>query len=186
MRYSRTHKEQTRIRIVASAAEQLRAAGVNGIGVADLMRGAGLTHGGFYAHFESKEALVAESISAAMEQTISRLRSAAETAPRGRGRRAIAETYLGTAHRDHVERGCAIAALGSDVARMSPSTKGIVEARLEEMIALLDEFASGRSDARPKSITMLATLVGALVMARTVRSKALSEEIRELAREAVA
>jgi TetR/AcrR family transcriptional regulator, transcriptional repressor for nem operon len=186
MRYSRSRKSETHARIVNSASRQLRAAGVNGVGVADLMRGAGLTHGGFYSHFESKEALVAESISAAMKQTIGRLRASAEAAPLGKGKMAIAKAYLTTAHLDRIETGCAVAALGSDIARMSPATRLVFEARLEEMIMMLDEFASGCGDTRRQSITMLATMIGALVMARAVKSKALSEEIRAAARDTVA
>ena len=185
MRYSQTHKEETHARIVASASERLRESGVNGIGVADLMRAVGLTHGGFYAHFDSKEALVTESVSTALGQTIARLRAAAEAAPRGQGRKAIAESYLSAAHRDHAEKGCAIAALGADVARMGPSVKAALEARLEEMIAVAEEYGGARGEARPKAIAMLATMVGAMVMARAVKSKGLSEEILESARQAL-
>ncbi len=185
MRYPDSRKEETHARIVSSASELLREAGVNGIGVADLMRSVGLTHGGFYAHFDSKEALVSESVSTALGQTIAHLRAAGEAAPKSGARQAIAASYLNARHRDHAEKGCAAAALGSDVARLTPATKGVFEERLEEMLAMLGEYCGGRGDTRDKAIVMFSTMVGAMVLARAVRSKALSEEILEAAREAV-
>lgn len=185
MRYSDSHKEETHARIVDSAAELLRGAGVNGIGVADLMRSVGLTHGGFYAHFDSKEALVAESVSTALERTIAHLRAAAEAAPKGGARQAVAASYLSARHRDHAEKGCAAAALGADVARLGPATRGAFEARLEEMLAMLQETCGGRGDSRAQAIVLFSTLVGALVLSRAVRSKALSDEILQVARESV-
>ena len=184
MRYSDSHKEETHARIVAGAAELLRGAGVNGIGVADLMRSVGLTHGGFYAHFDSKEALVAESVSTALGQTIAHLRAAAEEAPKNGARKAIAASYLSAKHRDHAERGCAAAALGADVARLSPATRAGFEGKLEEMLSMLGEVCGGR-DPRAEAIAMFSTMVGAMVLARAVKSKALSDEILAVGREAV-
>jgi TetR/AcrR family transcriptional regulator, transcriptional repressor for nem operon len=185
MRYPDTRKEETRARIVEGAAAQLRAAGVNGIGVADLMRSVGLTHGGFYAHFESKEALVAEALDAALDQTMGYLRAAAEAAPKNAARQAIAESYLSAKHRDQPDKGCGIAALGADIARLSPATRAVFDQKLEQMIALIAEHSGARADARRKAIGMIATMVGALVMARAVKSRPLSEEILEAARETV-
>jgi len=185
MRYPDSRKEETHARIVASAAELLRGAGVNGIGVADLMKSVGLTHGGFYAPFDSKEALVAESVGTALEQTMARLRAAAEEVPKSAGRQAIAASYLSAKHRDHPEKGCAAAALGADVARMTPATRTVFEDKLEEMLAMLGGYSGDRGDSRDKAIVMFSTMVGALVLARAVRSKGFSEEILEAAREAV-
>lgn len=183
MRHPDTRKEETHARIVEGAAGQLRTAGVNGIGVADLMRSVGLTHGGFYAHFDSKEALVAEALAAACDQTIASLKAAAERVPKNAARQAITEAYLSAPHRDHPEKGCAIAALGADVSRLGPATRAVFEQKLEELIGLLTEHSGGRAKARQQAIGTVATLVGALVMARAVRSKPLSEEILEAARE---
>jgi len=177
MRYPDKHKEETRERIIASASALLRESGADGIGVADLMRAAGLTHGGFYAHFPSKEALVAEAASAAMGQTIAHLRAAAEKVPRNEARQAIVDSYLNGRHRDHPGKGCAAAALGADIARLSPETRGALEQRLEEMFALLEEYSGARSEGRHKAIAMFSAMVGALLLSRTVRSRALSEEI---------
>ncbi len=185
MRYPESHKEETRERIVASAAALLRESGVDGIGVADLMRAAGLTHGGFYAHFASKEELVAASASAAMGQTIAHLRAAAEKAPSNEARQAIVDSYLNGRHRDHPGKGCAAAALGADIARLAPDTRGALEQRLEEMFALLEEYSGARSEGRHKAIVMFSTMVGALLLSRTTRSRALSDEILAAAREAI-
>lgn len=185
MRYSQTHKEETRDRIVAAAAAALRASGVDGIGVADLMRAAGLTHGGFYAHFSSKEELVGEAASTALGQTIARLRAAAEAAPRNAARQAIVDSYLNGRHRDHPDKGCAVVALGADLARLAPETRGALEQRLEEMFALLQEHCGARSGGRRKAIVMFSTMVGALLLSRTVHSRALSEEILAAARESI-
>src|SRR5262245_46201427 len=98
-RYSSEHKDATHERIVRYAAQQLRAHGINGIGVADLMKGAGLTHGGFYSHFDSKDALVTEAIGAAFEQTFASLENAANNAGRKKRSKVAREQYLSTAHR---------------------------------------------------------------------------------------
>lgn len=185
MRYPDSRKEETHARIVASAAELLRGAGVNGIGVADLMKSVGLTHGGFYAHFDSKEALVAESLGTALDQTIARLRAAGEEAPKNNARQAIAASYLSAKHRDNPEKGCAVAALGADVARLTPATKAVFEDKLEAMVAMLEEYSGARTDARDKAIAMFSTMVGALLLSRAVRSKGLSEEILEAARDSI-
>lgn len=182
MRYPESHKEETRSRIVSAAAAALRASGADGIGIADLMRAAGLTHGGFYAHFSSKEELVGEAASTALGQTLAHLRAAAEKAPRGGGRQAIAEAYLNSRHRDHPEKGCAVAALGADIARLAPETRGMLEQRLEEMFTLLEAHCGPRGGRR-KAIAMFSTMVGALLLSRAVRSRALSDEILETARE---
>lgn len=185
MRYPESHKEETRGRIVSAAAAALRASGVDGIGIADLMRAAGLTHGGFYAHFSSKEELAGEAASTALGQTLAHLRAAAEKAPRGGGRKAIAAAYLNPRHRDRPEKGCAVAALGADIARLAPEARGALEQRLEEMFVLLEAHCGGRGGGRRKAIVMFSTMVGALLLSRTVRSRALSDEILETAREAL-
>jgi TetR/AcrR family transcriptional repressor of nem operon len=184
MRYPDSRRQETHERIVASASGLLREAGVNGIGVADLMRSVGLTHGGFYAHFESKEQLVAEAVGTALEQTIARLRAAAEGVPRNAARQALVDSYLDTRHRDNPGKGCAAASLGADVSRLGPAAREAFEGKLEEMLALLEEVGGSRGASRAKAIAQFSTMVGAMVLARAVKSKALSEEILEAAREA--
>jgi TetR/AcrR family transcriptional repressor of nem operon len=182
MRYPETHKEETHQRIVKTAAAAFRKKGINGIGLVPLMKETGLTHGGFYAHFKSKDALVAEAIDAAFEQTIERLRHAADTAPDKTPRRAFMDEYLSEGHRDDPSVGCVIAALGTETARLKPTVREHIDKNLEAMLALLTNDEKGRGS-RPDTLRTLATAVGAIVLARTVRSKALSKEILEAARE---
>jgi TetR/AcrR family transcriptional repressor of nem operon len=182
MRYSDDHKAATHTRIVRTAANELRAHGIDGIGVAALMSKAGLTHGGFYAHFESKDALLAEAIDAACEDTFTRLQKLGESTPAAERVDAIADAYLNTAHRDRPDRGCAIAALGGEIARLPPKLRGQFEQRIEALLSLLDDDTDTN---RELAIQRLSTMVGALLLARAVRSKTFSNEILEAARAAI-
>src|SRR5438046_7639563 len=108
MRYSKEHKQETHARIVRKAAVRLREEGAHGIGVADLMKEAGLTHGGFYSHYDSREALVVEAFAYAMDRSTDGWRKLAERTPPGKRLAAIVASYLTPAHRDDPGRGCAI------------------------------------------------------------------------------
>ncbi|WP_454725848.1 MULTISPECIES: TetR/AcrR family transcriptional regulator [Cupriavidus] len=182
MRYSPEHKAETRKQIVESAAAEFRRHGVDGIGVAQLMKSAGLTHGGFYAHFDSRDTLVADAVDAAFDQTMAALEEVASAAPARQRKRAILHAYMNKKHRDKPASGCAIAALGADVSRLDAGTRKRFEARVASLIALIagDESEASRKDA----ILMLATMVGGLVLARAVRSEALSSEIVDTVRAA--
>src|SRR3569623_3135152 len=137
MRYSREHKQETHDRIVKKASVRLREKGAHGVGVADLMKEAGLTHGGFYAHFASREALVIEAFGDAMDRATERWRKVlAELAPEQR-LLAIIDGYLCPQHRDDVCHGCAIPALGAEIARESPKTRKAFAAKLEQMIDMI-------------------------------------------------
>src|SRR6476469_9112942 len=120
MRYSKEHKQETHDRIVRKASVRLREKGAHGIGVADLMKEAGLTHGGFYAHFDSRDALVIEAFAYAMDRSIARWRKLAEETSTDKRFAAIVESYLTPLHRDDPGRGCAITSLGAEIARESP------------------------------------------------------------------
>src|SRR5579864_1433766 len=123
MRYSREHKAQTHARIVRRASVKLREKGAHGIGVADLMKDAGLTHGGFYAHFASREALVIEAFTHAMDRSTERWRKLAEQVPPEKRLARVVNSYLTTIHRDDPGSGCAIPALGAEIARESARTR---------------------------------------------------------------
>ncbi|MFT4047551.1 MAG: TetR/AcrR family transcriptional regulator [Solimonas sp.] len=183
MRYSTTQKQATRRHIIETAAAEFRTHGLDGIGVADLMKKAGLTHGGFYAHFGSKDALFAEAIAAASAQTQDSLRKTIESAEPGHEREALIQRYLSPQHRERADRGCPIAALGADIARQGVRTRRSFEAQIEALI----DIAAGVSDApererRGEAIRMIATMVGALLMARAVRPSDLADEILDAAR----
>jgi TetR/AcrR family transcriptional regulator, transcriptional repressor for nem operon len=187
MRYSREHKLETHARIVKRASVKLREKGAHGIGVADLMKDAGLTHGGFYAHFDSREALVIEAFAHAMDRSTERWRKLAEATPAEQRMAAIVDGYLTPAHRDDPGHGCAIPTLGAEIARESPKTRKAFAAKLEEMI---DALAGQIPDLPPKAArkqatAMIATMMGTLVMARVAGNGEFSEEILSSGREAV-
>src|SRR4051812_40323614 len=137
MRYSREHKLETHARIVKKAAVRLREKGAHGIGVADLMKDAGLTHGGFYAHFDSREALVIEAFAYAMDRGTEHWRKLTEGTPPEKRLAAIVDSYLSTLHRDNPGHGCAIPALGPEIAREGPKTRKAFASRVERMIDMV-------------------------------------------------
>src|ERR1700709_1435190 len=132
-----TKKAATHARIVDAAARAIRSRGYAGVGVADVMKDAGLTHGGFYAHFDSREALVIEAFSYAMDRSTERWRKLAEDTPPERRLAIIADTYLTPTHREDPAHGCAVPALGAEIARESPKTRKAFAARVEQMIDML-------------------------------------------------
>jgi TetR/AcrR family transcriptional repressor of nem operon len=185
MRYSPEHKAETHARIVRKASVRLREKGAHGVGVADLMKEAGLTHGGFYAHFESREALVVEAFGYAIDRSVERWRRLLDELPPQKRLAAIVDGYLSPEHRDDAGHGCAIPALGAEIARESAKTRKAFAAKLEELI---DLFAGYIVDvpartARKRASAMLATLMGTLVMARVTGSGELSDEILSSGRE---
>src|SRR5262245_33597785 len=184
MRYAPQHKAGTRRRIVEGAAAALCARGPSGVGVADLMREAGLTHGGFYAHFPSKDALVAEAVGAAAEQSVRNLRTAVKRASDKPALKAIVDSYLSIAHRDEPERGCSLVALGTELARDSPAARRALTTQIVGLLGLLAEHVRDRRGAtrRRQAMATLACLVGALTLSRIADNRALSDEILDAAR----
>ena len=187
MRYSKEHKQETHARIVRKASVRLREKGAHGIGVADLMKEAGLTHGGFYAHFDSREALVIEAFNYAMGRSTEHWRKLAEQTPPDKRFAAIVESYLTTIHRDDPGRGCAVPTLGPEIARESAKTRRAFAARLDDMIEMIaDQLPEvPRKAARAQAIAAIATMAGALVLSRVAGSGEFSEEILDVGREAV-
>jgi TetR/AcrR family transcriptional repressor of nem operon len=185
MRYSREHKQETHDRIVKKASVRLREKGAHGIGVADLMKEAGLTHGGFYAHFDSREALVIEAFAYAMDRSMENWRKlTGETAP-DKQLALIADSYLSALHRDNPGHGCSIPSLGADIARESPKTRKAFAGKLDEMIGMLTEFIPDmpRKAARKHAIAMLATMAGTMLLARIAGSSELSDEVLKAGRD---
>ncbi len=146
------HKAQTRDRIIQAASEAFLARGVSGVRIEELMASAGLTHGGFYAHFASKEELVGPALERASAQTLEMLSSMAGANDEEGPFLAAVDAYLSPAHLAHPERGCPVAALGAEVARSGGSTgrvlaQGIHE-RLAWMAGLLPRGGAGRTERR--------------------------------------
>jgi TetR/AcrR family transcriptional repressor of nem operon len=187
MRYSKDHKQETHARIVKKASVRLREKGAHGIGVADLMKEAGLTHGGFYAHFDSREALVIEAFAYAMDRSTERWRRLAKQIPPDQRFAAIVESYLTPAHRDDPGNGCAVPALGAEIARESAKTRRAFAARLEQMIEMMAEQIPDLPPkaARKQAMASLATMMGTLVLARIAGSGEFSDDILGAGRDAV-
>jgi TetR/AcrR family transcriptional repressor of nem operon len=187
MRYSREHKLETHARIVRKASVRLREKGAHGIGVADLMKDAGLTHGGFYAHFDSREALVIEAFAHAMDRSTERWRKLAEQTAPDKRLATIVESYLTPIHRDDPGHGCAVPTLAAEIARESLKTRRVFAGRMEQMIDMLADQIHGvpRKAARKQAMAALATMMGSLVMARIAGSGEFSDEILKAGRDGV-
>jgi TetR/AcrR family transcriptional repressor of nem operon len=187
MRYSKEHKLETHGRIVKKASVRLREKGAHGVGVADLMKEAGLTHGGFYAHFDSREALVIEAFVYAMDRGRERWRKLVEATPPEKRLATIVDSYLSRLHRDDPGSGCAVPTLGAEIARESPKTRKAFAAKLEQMIDMLAAQIPEvpRKAARKQAMAAIATMMGTLVLARVAGNGDFSDEILGAGRDAV-
>lgn len=186
MRYSKEHKQKTRARIVRKASVRLREKGVHGVGVADLMKDAGLTHGGFYAHFDSRDALLVEALGYAMDRSVAQWgKLAEELRPQDR-LVSIVQTYLSPVHRDDPGHGCAITALGAEIARESPRTRKAFAAKVAQLIDLMADQIAGlpRKAARKEAMALLASMMGTVLLARIAGSGASSDDIMQAGRKA--
>ena len=184
MRKSKQEAAETRRRIVKAAAAKFRLSGIGGTGLSDLMAAAGLTHGGFYRHFDSKDQLVAEACTAAVEALMEQLAAAASRKSPQRGLKAVVETYLSAAHRDDPSNGCPLAALGSELARGDAGTH---DAASEAFLRLVDVIAAQYHKTRPevarrRALVVAASMIGAMTMSRMVRDSELSSAILHEAR----
>ncbi len=180
MGHSRATKEQSHERIVQTAAARFREAGVDGIGVADLMKEAGLTHGGFYRHFASRDDLVAEAVECALSDGGRAVEAvAAAQLDRQALVAALVDAYLSTAHRDGLATSCAVTTLAGDVARSNDRARAAYTQQVGIYLELLAKLAlADRPKARrAKAIAALSSLVGAVSLARAVNDEKLSREI---------
>jgi TetR/AcrR family transcriptional repressor of nem operon len=170
MRKSREEAAQTRKRIVTAAAGEFRKNGIVATGLNDLMKAAGLTHGGFYKHFASKDQLVEEACAEAVEALIERVTAAGSGA---------GATYLSTSHRDNPADGCPIAAIGSELGRSDEKTRAVATDGFLKLVEIMaGQFGKIPPDeARRRALVAVSTMVGALTMARMVKDPELSEEI---------
>jgi len=172
VRVSREQASRNREHVVEVAGTEFRKHGFDGIGVADLMKAAGLTHGGFYNNFASKDALAAEAVTRVFAETTARMRAVATGADDPLA--AAVELYLSPRHRDSIEAGCAIAALSQDAARGSEPLRQAFEAGISGYLDLLVNVAH---ISRGEAMSIYATMIGALSLSRTVLDPALSDEI---------
>ena len=183
MKTTTRSKEATHDRIVEAAARAIRRSGYDGTGVSDIMKDAGLTHGGFYAHFASREAMLAEAADRAGRESVETMGRIAAAAPPKRALRAMLEAYLSKDHLVGVETGCAAAALASEMPRQAPEVRRAATRRIKEMIDLVARELPdwGRPGVHEHALVTVATMVGALVLARAVDDPRLSDALRKAA-----
>jgi TetR/AcrR family transcriptional repressor of nem operon len=180
MGHSKAEKEKSHQRIVKTAAARFRERGVDGIGLADLMKEAELTHGGFYGHFDSRQELVAEAIECALRDGGEAVTSVAGGShPPAATLRLLVDAYLSVAHRDGLATSCAVATMANDVARSNARARSAYTKQVGIYLELLAKLIATdtRKSRRAKAIAALATLVGAVSMARAVNDEKLSREL---------
>jgi len=183
-------KAESHQRIVRAAARAIRKHGYEGVGVAEVMKDAGLTHGGFYAHFGSRDALLAAAVDQAGAESTENMSRAIAAAKPGEELMALVDTYLHDRHVMAAEQGlgCAIAAAGTEIPRQAPEVRRAASRRIKNLVALIEQqFPQwGKSAAHEKAMGVAASLVGALMLARAVDDPQLSKAIRKAAREQIA
>lgn len=179
MRYQSEHKAKTHKRIVEDASRRFRSEGLSGAGVASVMRDTGLTHGGFYKHFGSKNDLLIESMGEAFRETGSWLVQAAEQAPPGEGWKAVIAAYLSPEHCDHPERGCPLAALAPELGRADRNVKARIGADMVNYKDRLVRFMPGRraADRERAFFAIFSTMIGAMEMSRMMSDANARERI---------
>ena len=180
MGYSKAQKAKTHERIVKLASKRFREVGLAGIGIAELMKEAGLTVGGFYKHFDSRDDLVAEAVSSAFGGWKRRV-EAAKSGGAPVSYEKLIDEYLNEAHRDNPGTGCAFSALAPEIARSDKRTRALTSEQVRNDIQLIATLLPGRDKrtARSRAILIFSALVGAMSLARAVSNEALSREILE-------
>jgi TetR/AcrR family transcriptional regulator, transcriptional repressor for nem operon len=185
MRYTADHKEQTHRRIVQTAARAFKKHGLQGVGIADLMKKAGLTHGGFYAHFPDRDTLVAEATAAGYEEAAERLIAALAEKPADERVEAFLDRYLGEAHRAHAENGCPLPALAADMSRQPVPVRRTFTEQFRrygsKLAALLPSRYKG--DREATALAVLSGVAGAVMLARAVSDPDLSDRILAASRQ---
>jgi TetR/AcrR family transcriptional regulator, transcriptional repressor for nem operon len=185
MRYEPEHKARIHRRIVKNASRQLRAKGLNGPAVATVMKASGLTHGGFYRHFGSRDDLVVEAIEESLQELRDRLIAAANDAEPGEGWKAMVRSYLALERCDHLSDGCPIATLAPDIARTRPAMKQRSSAAILRFRQELLPFMPGK-DAEAKATNFLAiisSMVGTIAIARTMPDPTVRQRILNCVRD---
>lgn len=181
MKVSREQAQQNREKVVEAAARLFRERGIDGVGLAELMKSVGLTHGGFYGQFGSKEELVAEACNWAFERSVAKWKRTAQAHP-GETAHAIADFYLAPEHRDRPGTGCAAAALAGDMAREGVHARQAFTQGVRDLVGVLAGEAPD-ADGRREALADFSTLVGAIVLARAVDDPELADDLLRAARE---
>jgi TetR/AcrR family transcriptional repressor of nem operon len=187
MRYSDTHRSETHAKLVRLAGRALRAKGPEGLAVAELMQAAGLTHGGFYAHFKSKDALLLEALECVFQESKRTFQRATDgLAPREALARYI-DLYVSPAHRDNRSRECPIVALNSDLPRQSKKFRATFDSGLRALLNRLTDLikAAGIGDSEALASSVQSAMAGAVAVSRTLSDGGLSDELLKSARASI-
>jgi TetR/AcrR family transcriptional repressor of nem operon len=187
MRYSDTHKEETRKRVVRAAAAAVRAKGPDGVGVAEIMAEVGLTHGGFYAHFPNKEALVAAAIEEAFGQSRRRFARMTDAMTSEQALAAFVDAYVSTEHRNNPQRGCPISSLTNDLPRQGPMVRAAFDAGVADLIARLEGWLPEQDASARRSLasSLMAEMAGAVALSRAVSDDGLAEQLLDASRDRI-
>jgi TetR/AcrR family transcriptional repressor of nem operon len=185
MRYSPEHKAEIHMKIVKDASRRVRAEGITGAAVSAVMRDAGLTHGGFYKHFGSKDELLTESLSEAFRDISDRLAHAGEQAQPETAWKAIVKTYLSLEYCNHVEYGCPLTALAPELARVDEAIKPRIFEELKKYRSRMLPFMPGRrtADKERAFFSIFSTMVGAIEIARMLPEPVMREKVLASARD---
>jgi len=176
-------KEASHERILSVAARAIRRSGYAGTGVADIMKEAGLTHGAFYAHFSSREAMLAEAVSRACAESAASVSGVVASAPAEQALQSMLRGYLSREHLEQIESGCPLAALGSETVRQAPEVRGATTQHVKAMVDLVARQSADwvQPAAHERALLTIAAMVGTLVLARAVDEPVLSDSLREAA-----
>jgi TetR/AcrR family transcriptional repressor of nem operon len=187
MRYDTEHKQRTHDKVVKAAANAIRSQGPDKIGVAGLMSKVGLTHGGFYAHFKSKDELIAEAITHMFDERYEAFEKCFAGATQAEGLDKYIDLYLSTLHRDRRDKGCPLVSLSGDVVRLPLPARKRFESGMARLIDAIAEVlkALGHTNPEPLATSVISEMVGAVAMSRAVPNAAMSEQFLARARDSV-
>lgn len=184
MGHSKAEKAQSRARILTAAATQVREAGLEGISIGALMKSVNLTHGGFYGHFGSRDALIAAALAQALAD--GERASAVHTGARGTATvKSIVNSYLSPAHRDHPGTGCAIPSLVGEVSRAGPEVRAIMADQLEQSFATMAAAVGGGGESDQFAVSAWSMMIGAMMLSRLQMSDARGDQILAMTRKSI-
>jgi TetR/AcrR family transcriptional repressor of nem operon len=179
MRYTDSHKQETRRKVLRAAAAAVRAKGPDGVGVAEIMAEAGLTHGGFYAHFPSKEALVAAAVTEAFQQSRRRFERLTEGMSPADALAAFVEAYVSADHRSNPQRGCPISTLANDLPRQGPLVREAFDQGVAGTIGRVEAWLPPGDPVARRGLarSLVAEMAGAVALARAISDDGLAEQV---------
>jgi len=188
MRYSDTHRDETHEKLLKIAGRALREKGPNGVAVADVMKQAGLTHGGFYAHFKSKDALLVEALEGVFSHAKQKFRAATDGMPPRHALAAYIDFYVSQRHRDNPANGCPVTALNSDLPRQSKAFRKAFDGGAKMLVSSMEariRDAGIEGDAHALAASVLSAMAGAVAISRAISDRSLSDQMLETARESI-